>query len=202
MKRIIPFLIFLLILSGCSEWKYGRGVRPSKNEVRYSEVIIEKNKAEPLVIQVPTAESKDLAVVEKAVVRQEPVESKTSIDKKELEDFNWIPSQDKAVENLDSLKKQNEIVREAIKNERSGRNSSILGIIGTLLAFSPLFIAGFILGIIGLRNSSNALNAQYITPKGLNLARIGSAFSIVAIVISSLVILLVLLAFIFIIFGL
>jgi hypothetical protein len=201
MKKLIPFFIFLLILSGCSEWKYGRGVRPSKNEVRYSEVIIEKNKAEPLVIQVPNIEINDLAVLEKAAVRQEPIESKIKIDKKELEDFTWTPSQDQAVENLDSLKKQEEIVRQAIQNERTGRNSSILGIIGTVLSFTPLFIAGFVLGIIGLKSSSTALKAQYITPKGLNLARVGSAFSIVAIVLSSLIILLVLLALLFIVFG-
>ncbi|MDD2984158.1 MAG: hypothetical protein PHQ74_12300 [Crocinitomicaceae bacterium] len=210
MKILIPVLVFLFVLSGCSEWKYGRGIRPSKNEVRYSEVIIEKNKVEPLVIDVPRVTNNDLALSEKTTfksksvesksVESKSVESKTKFDKKELEEINWIPTQDRVVENLDSLKRQQEIIDQAKRAERSGKNSLILGILSTLFSFTPLFIAGFILGIKGLSKSSSALDAPYITPKGLNSARVGYVFSLVGVVVSSIFIfflLLILLLFIF-----
>lgn len=205
MKILIPVLVFLFVLSGCSEWKYGRGIRPSKNEVRYSEVIIEKNKVEPLVIDVPRVTNNDLTLSEKATfksksVQSKSVQSKTKFDKKELEEINWIPTQDRVVENLDSLKRQQEIIDQAKRAERSGKNSLILGILSTLFSFTPLFIAGFILGIKGLSKSSSALDAPYITPKGLNSARVGYVFSLVGVVVSSIFIfflLLILLLFIF-----
>lgn len=205
MKILIPVLVFLFVLSGCSEWKYGRGIRPSKNEVRYSEVIIEKNKIEPLVIDVPRVTNNDLTLSEKTTfksksVESKSVESKTKFDKKELEEINWIPTQDRVVENLDSLKRQQEIIDQAKRAERSGKNSLILGILSTLFSFTPLFIAGFILGIKGLSKSSSALDAPYITPKGLNSARVGYVFSLVGVVVSSIFIfflLLILLLFIF-----
>ena len=205
MKILIPVLVFLFVLSGCSEWKYGRGIRPSKNEVRYSEVIIEKNKIEPLVIDVPRVTNNDLTLSEKTTfksksVQSKSVQSKTKFDKKELEEINWIPTQDRVVENLDSLKRQQEIIDQAKRAERSGKNSLILGILSTLFSFTPLFIAGFILGIKGLSKSSSALDAPYITPKGLNSARVGYVFSIVGVVVSSIFIfflLLILLLFIF-----
>ena len=200
MNKNLPFLVFLLILSACSNWKYGGKVRPSGNEVRYAEVVIEKDKVDPLVITVPNLAMKDLALTEENIGQKKLFEINKDVEKKEITDFDWIPIQDKVVENDDSIKKQQEILKQALKAEREGLKSNIFGVIGAVLSITPMFVGGLVFSIIALKQSRRALNAEYITPNGLRRAKIGMVFSIIGIVLASLVILTILGALIFYIF--
>ena len=189
MKKYIPFLIFILLLSSCSNWKYGGKTKVTGAEFKYAEVVIEKNKVEPLVFDVQNEASKDLALTQKSVVQSEnsaAVTSKTITKLDEVQDVSWVPYQDKVVENEDSLKKQDEVLNEALKTEKEAKKSTVFGILGVVLSFTPVFIAGLIFSVNGLKRSTRALKAQYITPRGLKFARTGLILSIIGLVISSI----------------
>lgn len=190
MKKLIPFLLFLLILSSCSNWKYGGKSRIAGNEVHYAEVIIDKNKVEPLVIDIPNTASKDVSLIEKTIPTSEIIESKLSKKNLVNTDLSWIPIQDKIVEVDDSLKKNEEILRQAMKNEKEGRKSTAFGILSIVLTFTPAFIVGFFFGLKGLKRSLRILDERYITPKGLKAAKAGFILSIIGMVLSSILIIL------------
>ena len=189
MKKYTSFLILVLLLSACSNWKYGGKTKVTGAEFKYAEVVIEKNKVEPLVFDVQNEASKDLALTQKSVVQSEnsaAVTSKTITKLDEVQDVSWVPYQDKVVENEDSLKKQDEVLNEALKTEKEAKKSTVFGILGVVLSFTPVFIAGLIFSVNGLKRSTRALKAQYITPRGLKFARTGLILSIIGLVISSI----------------
>ncbi len=196
MKKFIPFIAFLLILSACSNWKYGGKSRVSGTEVRYAEVVIEKNKKEPLVIDVPNLNSKDVTVNEEVITEKQKIESVIipSVKQKSnmQENMSYLPLQDKFLEVEDSLKKNDEIIAVAMKNERESKKSLVFGILSVVFSFTPIFILGFIFGIKGLRKSIHALDERYITPKGLKAAKAGLVLNIIGVVLTSLTLLVLL----------
>lgn len=208
MKKIIPFILFLLILSGCSNWKYGGKARPSGNEIRYAEVVVDRKKDEVLVIDLPTIASKDLALTDKQNVQKLSDLEKTpkainfqkitEIESNDATVNSWIPIQDKVVENEDSLRKQELILQQALATERESKKSTIFGIVGVVLSVTPVFIAGLIFSITGLKKSVRSLKAPYTTPKGLKLAKAGLILSIFGLVLSTIVVILFLVVLMFI----
>lgn len=194
-------MLFLLILSGCSNWKYGGKVRPSGNEVRYAEVVVDRQKDENLVISLPTIATKDLALTDKQEVQklsQQKMNSKginaklpKEIGSNDAADNSWIPIQDKVVDNEDSLKKQELILQQAIATEKQSKKSLVFGILGVAMNFTPVVILGLIFSIIGMKKALRSLKAPYITPKGLKLAKTGLTLSIIGLVLSILAILII-----------
>lgn len=207
MKNVLSFLFILLIFASCSNWKYGGKSKPQGGEVKYVEVVLDKNKVDPIVFDISTPDSRSLAVENGTALQKKSIYSKSIIKlndsvKSEVEkDNSWIPYQDKVVENEDSLRRQDEILAQVVKTEREAKKSTVFGIIGTVLSITPAFIVGFFFSISALKKSTSALRERYITPKGLKHARIGLIFSIIGLVLSSILILilffalLVLLAF-------
>lgn len=191
MIKIIPFFVFLLILSACSSWKYGGKSKVEGKEVQYRAVVIDQKADKSLIIDLATPESEDLAFKTEVSV-QKPEENTNSKTLKiqtnpTLEQNNsWVPIQDKLVEVDDSIKKNDEIYAHAIKNEREGKKSMVLGILSILLSITPVFIVGFFLGLKGLRKSIRTLDERYITRKGLNAAQAGQILSIIGIVLCSI----------------
>ncbi len=191
MRNKLYLLVLLLVLSGCSNWKYGGKVRPTGNEVRYSEVVIEKNSVEPLVFDLPRSTSQDLAMLElpESSSRELAVKLESSLEQKNTKDIFWVPFQDKVVAHDDSLKKQEEVLAQALKTDREAKKGMIFGIIGSALSWTPAFIVGLIFSINGLKKSVRALKAPYITPKGLKSAKTGLILSIIGLTIATILVL-------------
>ena len=205
MKKILSFLFLVLILSSCSNWKYGGKVRPSGNEVRYAEVVIEKDKVEPLVFNIENETNQDLALAELPAKKDRSTkienQSTEEISKESTEETAWIPYQDKVVENEDSLKIQDEILAQALQTDKEAKKGLIFSIIGIATSWTPAFIVGLIFSINGIKRSSRALKAQYITPKGLKNAKTGLILSIIGLVISSIILLTIMLVLLILVIG-
>jgi hypothetical protein len=83
----------------------------------------------------------------------------------------------------DSLSKEEAelIAREALETEDLAKKARKTGILGLVFSFLPfLGFVGLILSIIALSRSIKALRAQYITEKGLEMARTGLILSIIS----------------------
>ncbi|TXI86863.1 MAG: hypothetical protein E6Q37_03170 [Crocinitomicaceae bacterium] len=197
MKYIVYFAVLFLALTSCSEWKYSNGIGRSKKIVyRDAEATrttdtkqvsseIAVNSVADSVVQPDLTEAQ--FGVKRAAVSPVSLKQVTRIDEPRLQPHATVDPLTESVE--EEEKPDPSIVSSALEAERKGRQSRNLGIAGLAVTILlVLFFPGFLLAVISLIKGINSMRSQYNTPEGISMARTG-------IVLSSITLILYLLAF-------
>ncbi len=196
MKKIFTYILMVSILVSCSDWKYSNGVKRQKRSYIYS------NPKSATENEVYTENDNSNSVIDEHITMQNPtVESVESIVESqsattENNETQIILVNTKNLENdEDSVKPVSQsMVDEALDAENEGKKSRNLGIAGFILQFIPfLGIIGLILAVVALNKGIKSLKANYNTPRGINMARVGVIFSSISIALYILRILIVVL---------
>jgi TolA-binding protein len=196
MKKIFTLILLVSILVSCSDWKYSNGVKRQKRTYVYSnpksttesEISSENEKAVSVIDEEITPKNQKLESLESEIESQP--------ETTENNEAQIILVKTKKLENdEDSVKPVSQsMVDEALDAENEGKKSRNLGIAGFILQFIPfLGIIGLILAAVALSKGTKSLKANYNTPRGIDMARVGVIFSSISIALYILRILIVVL---------
>lgn len=184
MKKIFTLLLMISILVSCSDWKYSNGVKRQKRSYTY---LNQKTPAEPEIIA--EKERNNTLTDEEIVPQNQTVEAfdpnivKQKIATETIENETILVKTKKLESDEDSIKPlSQEMVDQAMDAEELGRKSRNFGIAGLILQITSIFaIVGLVLSIIGLVKGIKSLRADYNTPRGVRMARLGVVFSSITI---------------------
>lgn len=174
MKNLYLLFATVFVFASCSEWKYSNGTKWTQPEFKSqrAEIVPVKKESTARTENTEAVAEKEmdtLPAVEKAPqIIPNPTRIAEIKKTKEVEDSVSVTTTDP------------EIVRQALKAEKQGRNSQTLSIISLAMTLIPFFFIGALVClIISIANGMSSLKARYNTPEGLKMARTGVTISFI-----------------------